>query len=92
LAGVPGLAFYQDSHDYTLIGHSAADTYDKVDQQALVRNTATLAVAGFWIADSPARIGVVWPSSEIARHLAEFKQRQMLEIFGLWPESFTRPR
>ncbi|HEY1494249.1 MAG TPA: M20/M25/M40 family metallo-hydrolase [Candidatus Solibacter sp.] len=92
LAGVPGLAFYQDSRDYTLVGHSAADTYDKVDAKVLARNTATLAVAGFWIADSPGRVGAVWPSAEIPRHLTELKQRTMLEIFGLWPVSSTRPR
>jgi carboxypeptidase Q len=92
LAGVPGLAFYQDSRDYTLLGHSAADTYDKVDSQVLARNTATLSVAGFWIADSPERVGTVWPSAEIPRHLTDLKQRPMLEIFGLWPVSSTRPR
>lgn len=92
LAGVPGLAFYQDSRDYTLVGHSAADTYDRVDGQTLARNTATLAVAGFWIADSPSRIGAPWPSAEIPRHLSELKQRQMLEIFGLWPAPSTLPR
>jgi hypothetical protein len=92
LAGPPGLAFYQDSRDYSMIAHSAADTYDKVDAQVLARNTATLALAGFWIADRSERVGTVWPSAEIPGHLTALKQRQMLEIFGLWPVSSIRPR
>ena len=42
LAGVPGLAFYQESPEYSLIGHSAADTYDKVDPGTLARNAPPL--------------------------------------------------
>src|SRR5262249_45980475 len=45
LAGVPGLAFYQESPEYSLVGIRTADTYDKVDAEALARNTATMAVA-----------------------------------------------
>lgn len=85
LAGVPGLAFYQESPGYSLIGHSAADTYDKVDAEALARNTATIAIAGFWIADRPNRIGATWPLEEIPRRLTELKQKSMLETLGLWP-------
>jgi hypothetical protein len=85
LAGVPGLAFYQESPEYSLVGHSAADTYDKVNAEALARNTATIAIAGFWIADRPNRIGATWPLEEIPRRLTELKQKTMLETLGLWP-------
>jgi hypothetical protein len=85
LAGIPGLALYQESKDYAEVAHSAADTFDKVDAQTLARNAATLAVAGFWIADNPARIGTRWPRDEIPRRLTELKQRAALETLGLWP-------
>jgi Zn-dependent M28 family amino/carboxypeptidase len=85
LAGIPGLGFLQDSHDYTLIGHSAADMFDKVEAETLVRNIAVVALTAFWIADRPERVGVVWTADETARHLEADGQRTLLEMFSLWP-------
>jgi carboxypeptidase Q len=83
LAGVPGLAFYQRSPDYTTVGHSAADTLDKVDRATLERNAATVARAAFWIADRQERVGVWWAREEIPRRLAG--ERKLLEELGIWP-------
>ena len=84
LAGVAGLAFYQNSKDYTLIGHSAADMFDKVDAAVLSRNTATAAITAFWIADHTNRIAAHWSQERVVQQLVEDKQRPMLEALGLW--------
>jgi hypothetical protein len=85
LAGAPGLAFYQDSPNYALVGHSAADRLDKVDAEILARNTATVVAAALWIADSGEQVGKIWSGEEIKTRLAELKQREMLESLGMWP-------
>lgn len=85
LAGVPGLAFLQESRDYTMLGHSAADTLDKVDAEVLSRNSAVVARTAFWIADHPIRLGTVWPSAKVVRKLTDDGQRTLLQLFGLWP-------
>jgi carboxypeptidase Q len=85
LAGIPGLGFLQESPDYTLIGHSAADVFDKVEAETLVRNIAVVALTAFWIADRPVRVGATWTADERARHLEADGQRKLLELFSLWP-------
>ena len=85
LAGVPGIAFLQNSHDYSLFGHSAADTLDKVDPEILTRDAALAAQAAFWIANQPTRVGKVFDALETARVLTQDKQRPNLEALGLWP-------
>ena len=85
LAGVPGIAFLQNSHDSSLLGHSAADTLDKVDPEILARDAALAAQATFWIANQPTRIGKVFDAHETARVLTQDKQRSSLEALGLWP-------
>ena len=85
LAGVPGIAFLQNSHDSSLLGHSAADTLDKVDPEILIRDAALVAEAAFWIANHQARLGTVFDAKETARVLTQDKQRPNLEAFGLWP-------
>jgi Zn-dependent M28 family amino/carboxypeptidase len=74
LEGIPGLAFYQRSPDYTMVGHSAADNLDKVDRATLEANVETVAAAARWIADRPERVGARWPADEIPRRLS-----------GMWP-------
>ncbi len=69
LASIPGIAPFQDSPNYMLIGHSAADTLDKVDAGVLARNSAILAASAVWIADYPVRLGARWTAEERARKL-----------------------
>jgi carboxypeptidase Q len=71
LAGIPGIAPFQDSPNYSMIGHSAADTLDKVNPQVLTRDSATLALLALWLADHPHRLGSIWPAEEIDRKLSE---------------------
>jgi hypothetical protein len=85
LAGVAGIAPLQDSSDYTLIGHSAADTLDKVNPEVLTRDAAVLAMAGIWFANSAVRAGSVFTPEKTAESLAA--QRAMLQALGLWPFS-----
>jgi carboxypeptidase Q len=83
LAGVPAIAPLQDSADYTLVGHSAADTLDKVSPEVLTKNSGVLALAAVWVADYPSRIGSVWPPEKTAQALQD--QRDTLRALGLWP-------
>ena len=84
-AGVPGITPFQDSPNYTLIGHSAADTLDKVDADILERDSALLALSSLWIADYPTAIGAHWSPGKTADMLSE--QRTSLRALGLWPFS-----
>lgn len=92
LAGMPGIAPFQDSPDYTMIGHSAADTLDKADPGVLVRNSALLAAMLYWMANYPTRLGEIWTSERTSRVLSEDGQRDILERFGLWPGSPANQR
>ncbi len=83
LAGVPAIAPLQDSRDYNLFGHSAADTLDKVSPDVLNRDSVLLALAGMWIANYPTRIGLSWSPEMTAKMLVE--QRAALQEMGLWP-------
>ena len=85
LAGIPGIAPYQDSPEYATIAHSPADTLDKVDPNVLKRNATLLALCSFWIANHPTRLGT-WFTPETAKQiLTRDNQRRMLELLGLWP-------
>jgi len=84
LAGVPGIAPLQNSPNYALVGHSAADTLDKVDKKNLTDNTALLAAMSFWVANYPTRLGMPWTSQTTGKALIRDNQRTLLELFGLW--------
>jgi hypothetical protein len=86
LCGVPGIVPFQDSPNYALMGHSAADTFDKVDERILARDSALLALSGFWLANAPTRVGTRWSPAETIQRLEE--QRPFLQALGLW--SFPR--
>jgi carboxypeptidase Q len=83
LAGIPGIAPLQDSPNYTMVGHSAADTLDKVSESTLNQDTAMMASMAIWIADYPIRIGSVWSPEQTSQSLQE--QRRSLQLLGLWP-------
>ncbi len=83
LAGIPGIAPLQDSPNYTMVGHSGADTLDKVNEPTLNQDTAIMASIAIWVADYPVRIGSVWSSEQTSQSLRE--QRKSLQLLGLWP-------
>ena len=85
LAGIPGIAPLQDSPNYVQIGHSAADTLDKVDRKNLLLDTAFLASAGFWVANYPTRLGAPWTQKQTENALVRDNQKTILQLFGLWP-------
>ena len=71
LAGIAGIAPFQDSPDYAMIGHSAADTLDKVNPKILTQDSPTLALLALWVADHPQRLGSAWSAEETAKKLSE---------------------
>jgi carboxypeptidase Q len=83
LAGIPGIAPLQDSPNYTMVGHSGADTLDKVNEPTLNQDTAMLASVAIWVADYPIRIGSVWSPEQTSQMLQQ--QRKSLQLLGLWP-------
>jgi carboxypeptidase Q len=85
LAGLPGISLEQDSPDYKYTHHSAADTFDKVSPDILLRNTTVMALTSFWIADRPERLAAPWPPEKTARMLVEKRQDGFLKAFDLWP-------
>jgi carboxypeptidase Q len=85
LAGLPGIGLRQDSHDYEYTHHSSVDTFDKVQPDALNRDTTLMALTAFWIADRPERLAAPWPPEKTARMLTEKHDDTMLKLFGLWP-------
>lgn len=84
LAGLPGINLDQDSPDYRYTHHSEADTFDKVDTDLLLRDTAVMALTSFWIADRPERLASPWPAEKTARMLVKKHQDEELKAFGLW--------
>ena len=52
-AGVPGIGIIQDARKYFDYHHTAADTLDKVDPQALRENAAAMVVMGYALAAMP---------------------------------------
>lgn len=84
LAGLPGINLDQDSPDYKYTHHSQVDTFDKVDPDLLLRDTAVMALTSFWIADRPERLATPWPEEKTARMLVKKHQDEELKAFGLW--------
>ncbi len=85
LAGVPGIGMTQDTSQYGITHHSAADTLDKVDAAILSRNAAIEAVLAFWIADMPRRFSTPWPAERTKKMLIDTHHDAELKMFGIWP-------
>jgi carboxypeptidase Q len=85
IEGLPGINLGQDSPEYKYTHHSAADTFDKVKPDILIRNATVMALTSYWIADRPDRLAIPWPPEKTARMLVEKKQDRFLKSFGLWP-------
>lgn len=85
LAGLPGINMAQEPSDYSFTHHSEADTFDKVKQDVLVRDTVIMALTAYWIADRPERLAHPKSAEETAKMLVEKKQDLMLKANGIWP-------
>ena len=83
LAGVAGIAPLQDSPNYPTIGHSAADTLDKVQAGVLEQDSALLAMSAVWLANEQARASVLFPPEKTAESLRT--QETTLRLLGFWP-------
>jgi len=84
LEGVPALIAIQDTEAYAPAYHSAADTYDKVDEHALRERARFATGAAFALADAPERLGVRLSRDEIARLLARTSLDDQLKFLGIW--------
>ena len=85
LAGLPGINLGQDSPEYRYTHHSAADTFDAVKPDLLLRDATVMALTAYWIADRPERLASPWPAEKTARMLIDKKQDKILKAFGMWP-------
>lgn len=84
LAGLPGINMGQDSPEYRLTHHSAADTFDKVKPEIIDKDATLMALTAYWIADRPDRLASPWPPEKTAKMLVDKKEDKILKAFGLW--------
>jgi carboxypeptidase Q len=89
IAGLPGINMDQDSPDYPLTHHSAADALEAVKPDVLAQDATLMALAAYWIADRPERFAAPWPAEKIAKMLIAQHEDDMLKAFGLWPKAFA---
>jgi hypothetical protein len=85
LAGMPAINLEQDSPDYLLTHHSAADTLEAAKPDALALNATIMAMTCFWLADRPARFAEPWPPEKTARMLREQGAYERLKATEQWP-------
>jgi hypothetical protein len=88
LAGVPGIAPLQASPDYDAVAHSAGDSRDRVDPDALRFNTRVMAATALLLADAEARPGWRIAADEVRRSLAPLQGT--LDMLGLAVPDGTR--
>lgn len=67
-AGVPVIDVLQDGTRYFDLHHTANDTFDKIDKDALDRAAAAYAAVAFAVADSPADLGRIPEAKRQGRH------------------------
>ena len=67
-AGVPVIDVLQDGTRYFDLHHTANDTFDKIDKEALDRAAAAYAAVAFAVADSPADLGRIPEAKRQGRH------------------------
>jgi carboxypeptidase Q len=94
LEGVPNLIANQEEANYIPNYHASSDTLDKVDIEALKRNTAIAAVTAFGIAERAEPLGPRQSRAEIEALLKSSGLVEQMKIAGLWPlwESGQRGR
>ncbi len=89
-AGIPAVAPLQDSQNYAMWGHSAADTLDKVSPGVITLDSAVLALTSVWIvvATQPASV----PSGRRRKPPRSSRASAPLSNFwvpGRFPDSHT---
>jgi len=89
IAGLPGINMDQDSPDYPLTHHSAADALEAVKPDVLAQDATLMALAAYWIADRPERFASPWPAERVVKMLIAQHEDDMLKAFGLWPKEFA---
>jgi hypothetical protein len=89
IAGLPGINMDQDSPDYPVTHHSAADALEAVKPDVLAQDATLMALAAYWIADRPERFAAPWPAERIVKMLIGQHEDDMLKAFGLWPKAFA---
>ena len=85
IAGLPGINMFQETADYRLTHHSAADAVDAQKPDVLAQNSMLMALAAFWIADRPERFASPWPAERTAKMLRAQSEYEELKAFHLWP-------
>jgi len=85
IAGLPGINMDQDTTDYRLTHHSAADALGAQKPEVLTQNATLMALAAFWIADRPERLASPWSPERTARMLRAQHEYEELKAFNLWP-------
>jgi Zn-dependent M28 family amino/carboxypeptidase len=84
LEGVPNLIANQEEANYIANYHASSDTLDKVDLQALKRNTAIAAVTAFGIAERAEPLGPRQSRPEIESLLKASDLERQMKIESLW--------
>jgi carboxypeptidase Q len=94
LEGVPNLIANQEEANYIPNYHASSDTLDKVDIEAVKRNTAIAAVTIFGVAERTAPLGARQSRAEIGALLKSSGLEEQMKTMGLWPlwESGRRGR
>jgi hypothetical protein len=85
IAGLPGINMLQETKEYALTHHSAADALEAQKPDVLAKNATLMALAAFWIADRPERFAAPWPAARTAKMLREQHEYEELKAFNLWP-------
>jgi len=85
IAGLPGINMLQETADYRLTHHSAADALEAQKPDVLAQNSMLMALAAFWIADRPERFASPWPAERTAKMLRAQNEFEELNAFHLWP-------
>jgi carboxypeptidase Q len=86
LQGIPTLNLDVDTSHYDEIHHLATDTVDKVNEGALDRGAAAVAVAAYVLAELPDRIAPRISHATIGRHIKQDPDEVMPWIVetGMW--------
>ncbi len=85
LQGLPGIAPLVRDPNYSVQAHSGIDTLDKVSPADLRQATTVLAVASFFLADTPELPQTHLTPAQTAASLTAGKQQPMLETLGFLP-------
>jgi carboxypeptidase Q len=85
IAGLPGINMDQDTTEYLITHHSAADALEAQKPEVLTQNSTLMALAAFWIADRPERLATPWPAERIAKMLRAQHEYEELKAFNIWP-------